>query len=445
MIQLYNSLHNELEIFKPLKANEVSMYVCGPTVYNYPHIGNARPIIVFDTLKKMFEVSGYKVKYVSNFTDVDDKIINKAKAEGVSEKVISERYINAYNEDRRRLHADMPDVTPKVTETMDEIIAFIDDLVTHEYAYEIDGDVYFRVSKIKDYGQLSKQKLDDLMVGARIDENNKKENPLDFTLWKKTEEGIKWDSKWSSGRPGWHTECVVMINKEFNSPLIDIHGGGMDLKFPHHENEIAQGCAHSHSNVANYWLHNGMLNIDGEKMSKSLGNVLWAKDFIDEYGENVVRWLMLSTHYRSPLNINEETIMAAKSELEKITNSLRQSYVKMELDRYSHKQIASDELFAPFLEAMQNDLNTPNAFKALFDLNKALNTSLRVREIDFMQVDEICATMEKMLYVLGIEIMKPTLKDEDRAMFSEWREAVKAKDFAKADELRKTLNRKGLL
>lgn len=445
MIQLYNSLHNELEIFKPLKANEVSMYVCGPTVYNYPHIGNARPIIVFDTLKKMFEVSGYKVKYVSNFTDVDDKIINKAKAEGVSEKVISERYINAYNEDRRRLHADMPDVTPKVTETMDEIIAFIDDLVTHEYAYVIDGDVYFRVSKIKDYGKLSKQKLDDLMVGARIDENNKKENPLDFTLWKKTEEGIKWDSKWSSGRPGWHTECVVMINKEFNTPLIDIHGGGMDLKFPHHENEIAQGCAHSHSNVANYWLHNGMLNIDGEKMSKSLGNVLWAKDFIDEYGENVVRWLMLSTHYRSPLNINEETIMAAKSELEKITNSLRQSYVKMELDRYSRKQIASDELFAPFLEAMQNDLNTPNAFKALFDLNKALNTSLRVREIDFMKVDEICATMEKMLYVLGIEIMKPTLKDEDRAMFSEWREAVKAKDFAKADELRKTLNRKGLL
>lgn len=445
MIQLYNSLHNKLEEFKPLKEGEVSMYVCGPTVYNYPHIGNARPIIVFDTFKKMFEASGLKVKYVSNYTDVDDKIIKKAKEEGVDEKVISERYIQAYNEDRKRLHADMPDVTPRVTETMDEIIAFIDDLVESGYAYEIDGDVYFRVSKVEDYGKLSKQRIDDLVVGARIDENSKKENPLDFTLWKKTEEGIKWDTKWSTGRPGWHTECVVMINKEFGTPLIDIHGGGMDLKFPHHENEMAQGCAHSHNNVANYWLHNGMLNIDGVKMSKSLGNVLWAKDFVEEYGENVVRWLMLSTHYRSPLNINDETVKNAQSELEKITNSLRQSYVKMELGNYTGRQDSNKELFAPFLEAMQDDLNTPNAFKALFDLNKVLNASLRVREIDFSKVDEICATMEKMLYVLGIEIPKVVLEEADKETFKIWKEAVKAKDFAKADELRSILSEKGLL
>ncbi len=445
MIQLYNSLHNKLEPFQPIKENEVSMYVCGPTVYNYPHIGNARPIVVFDTFKKMFEVSGYKVKYVSNFTDVDDKIIKKAIEEGVSEKEISERYIAAYNEDRKRLHAQMPDATPKVTETMDAIIQYIEELVEKGYAYEIDGDVYFRVSKVEGYGQLSKQRIDDLLVGARIDENDKKENPLDFTLWKKTEEGIRFDASFSKGRPGWHTECVVMIQNEFGTPLIDIHGGGMDLKFPHHENEIAQGCAHSHSHVANYWLHNGMLNIDGEKMSKSLGNVLWAKDFVAMYGENVVRWLMLSTHYRGPLNISEETMQNAKSELDKITNSLTQSYVKMQLANYERADLFADVLFAPFLEAMQNDLNTPNAFKALFDANKQLNALLRVRDINFSEVDACVSAMEKMLYVLGIEITPVTLSEEDKLQFREWKEAVAAKDFTLADSLRQSLSEKGLL
>lgn len=445
MIQLYNSLHNKLEVFTPIKEGEVSMYVCGPTVYNYPHIGNARPIIVFDTFKKMFEASGYKVKYVSNYTDVDDKIIKKAKEEGVDEKTISERYIKAYNEDRKRLHAQMPDATPKVTETMDAIIQYIKELVDKGYAYEMDGDVYFRVSKVEGYGQLSKQRIDDLLVGARIDENSKKENPLDFTLWKKTEEGIKWDSPFSQGRPGWHTECVVMIQNEFGSPLIDIHGGGMDLKFPHHENEIAQGCAHSHSHVANYWLHNGMLNIDGEKMSKSLGNVLWAKDFVATYGENVVRWLMLSTHYRGPLNISEETMQNAKSELEKVSNSLTQSYVKMALADYERKASLDDILFAPFLEALQNDLNTPNAFKALFDVNKQLNALLRVREIDYGKVGTYVAAMEKMLFVLGIEIAPVQLDEKDKAMFAKWKEALAQKDFATADALRNQLSEKGLL
>lgn len=446
-MKLFNSLTNSLEEFKPIKENEVSMYVCGPTVYNYPHIGNARPIIVFDTFKKMFEASGYKVKYVSNFTDVDDKIINKAKEEGVSEKEISERYIKAYNEDRRRLHADMPDVTPRVTETMDEIIQYIDELVEAGYAYEIDGDVYFRVSKVKDYGKLSKQKIEDLMVGARIDENSKKENPLDFTLWKKTEEGIKWDTKWSTGRPGWHTECIVMIQNEFHSPLIDIHGGGMDLKFPHHENEMAQSCAHSNSNVANYWLHNGMVNIDGEKMSKSLGNVIWVKDILDELGENVVRWMMLSTHYRSPLNLNDETIDTARTELEKINVSLKQSYVKIELSNeyIDENDEMNEELFNSFLSAMQNDLNTPNAFKALFDANKKLNAALRVREIDFKSLKGIVLAMEKMLYVLGIEIDRITLSEEDKQMFKNWKDAVKAKDYETADKYRGVLQMKGLL
>lgn len=445
-MKLYNSLTNKLEEFVPINEGEVNMYVCGPTVYNFPHIGNARPIIVFDTFKKTFEASGYKVKYVSNYTDVDDKIIKKAKEEGVSESVISERYIEAYNEDRRRLHADMPDIAPRVTQTMGEIIAFIDDLVKSGYAYEIDGDVYFRVSKVEAYGQLSKQNIEDLVVGARIDENSKKENPLDFTLWKKTEEGIKWDSPWSLGRPGWHTECVVMIQNEFQMDKIDIHGGGLDLKFPHHENEMAQQCAHKHTHLANYWLHNGMVNIDGEKMSKSLGNVIWVKDIVEQLGENVVRWMMLNTHYRAPLNLNDDTIAATRSELDKVSKPLKQSYVKMALADYVLDETIFDtELFDAFLSAMQDDLNTPNAFKVVFDATKKLNAALRVREIDFTQVNSVVIAIEKMLYVLGIHIDRVSLSEEDKEVFTLWQSAVKAKDYATADVYRAKLIEKGLL
>lgn len=447
MIKLYNSLTNKLEEFKTIQPGVVSMYVCGPTVYNYPHIGNARPMIVFDTFKKMFEASGYKVEYISNFTDVDDKIINKAKEEGVDEKVISERYIKAYNDDRKSLHVDMPDKTPKVTENMDAIIAFIEQLVENGFAYEIDGDVYFRVTKIKSYGQLSKQKIDDLIVGARIDENSKKENPLDFTLWKKTEEGIKWESKFSTGRPGWHTECVVMIQNEFKTNLIDIHGGGLDLKFPHHENEIAQSCACHQSALANYWLHNGMINVDGMKMSKSLGNVIWAKDIVEKLGANLVRWLVLSTHYRSPLSLNDETIENSRKELEKITNSLRQSYVKIEL---SNNQILSKaerdvDLFESFLTALKDDLNTPNAFKAIFDANKILNATLRTKEVDFNKLSSIVISIEEMLVILGIHIDRITLNDEDKQLYVWWKEAVKNKEFASADEYRSKLMERGII
>ncbi|MDF9825542.1 cysteinyl-tRNA synthetase [Breznakia sp. PF5-3] len=444
-MKLFNSLSNTLEEFVPIHPGEVSMYVCGPTVYNYPHIGNTRPIVVFDTLKKTLEASGYKVRYVSNFTDVDDKIIKKAVDEKVSELVISNRYIDAYNEDRLSLNADLPDATPRVTNSMDEIIAFIKDLETKGYAYAIDGDVYFRVSKVKDYGQLSKQKIEDLMVGARIDENDRKENPLDFTLWKKTEAGIKWDSPWGQGRPGWHTECVVMIEKEFHQQMIDIHGGGMDLKFPHHENEIAQGCAANHSHVAKYWVHNGMLNIDGSKMSKSLGNVIWAKDFIYELGGNTVRWLMLSTHYRSPLNINEETIQNAKTELEKFQTSLRQAYVKLALKNQNIVEEIVDDIYQPFLVAMQDDLNTSNAFKALFDANKKLNASLRQREIAFEEVGKTVYTIEKMLSILGILLPRVEVSKKDRDEFDKWEQAKRDKDFALADELRNNLQSRGLL
>ena len=445
-MKLFNSMSQKIEEFKPITEGQVSMYVCGPTVYNYPHIGNARPIVVFDTLKRTFMALGYKVKMVSNYTDVDDKIIKVAKECGISEKEVTEKIIKAYNDDRLALHAMMPDAAPKVTETMDAIIAFIDLLVKKEHAYVVDGDVYFRVSSVENYGKLSNQQIDDLMVGARIDENSKKENPLDFTLWKRTEEGIKWESPWSVGRPGWHTECVVMINKEFDgNHLIDIHGGGMDLKFPHHENEIAQSRAAYETGIANYWIHNGMVNIDGEKMSKSLGNVIWAKDMIEKIGGDTLRWLFLSSHYRSPLNINEEAIETAKKELNKVKTPLKQAYVKAGLAGVDLKEEYDVESFHTFLTAMEDDLNTPNAFAAIFDVVKQLNQVVRQKEIDFTALGLKVNAVEKMLDVLGIENHRIVLSEEDKNLHAEWKSAVAQKDFELADKFRAQLIEKGIL
>lgn len=445
-MKLFNSMSQKIEEFKPITEGQVSMYVCGPTVYNYPHIGNARPIVVFDTLKRTFMALGYKVKMVSNYTDVDDKIIKVAKECGISEKEVTEKFIKAYNDDRLALHAMMPDAAPKVTETMDAIIAFIDLLVKKEHAYVVDGDVYFRVSSVENYGKLSNQQIDDLMVGARIDENSKKENPLDFTLWKRTEEGIKWESPWSVGRPGWHTECVVMINKEFDgNHLIDIHGGGMDLKFPHHENEIAQSRAAYETGIANYWIHNGMVNIDGEKMSKSLGNVIWAKDMIEKIGGDTLRWLFLSSHYRSPLNINEEAIETAKKELNKVKTPLKQAYVKAGLAGVDLKEEYDVESFHTFLTAMEDDLNTPNAFAAIFDAVKQLNQVVRQKEIDFTALGLKVNAVEKMLDVLGIENHRIVLSEEDKNLHAEWKSAVAQKDFELADKFRAQLIEKGIL
>lgn len=445
-MKIFNSMNQKVEVFKPLHPNEVHMYVCGPTVYNYPHIGNARPIVVFDTLRRTFQAIGYNVKMVSNYTDVDDKIIKVAKECGVSEAEITEKFINAYNHDRLSLHAAMPDAAPRVTETMDAIIAFIKLLVDKGHAYEIEGDVYFRVNSVESYGKLSNQQIEDLLVGARIDENSKKENPLDFTLWKKTEEGIKWDSPWSVGRPGWHTECVVMINQEFGGEhTIDIHGGGMDLKFPHHENEIAQSRAAYDSPIANYWIHNGMVNIDGEKMSKSLGNVIWAKDMIAKIGGNVLRWVMLSAHYRAPLNINEEAIETAKKELNRVATAMKQAYVKLGLADVMMDETYDEKQLAPFLEAMQDDLNTPNAFAAVFETVKVLNQALRQRESDLQAVKALVRTLEKMMDVLGIELARLTMSEEDKQLHRQWKAAVKEKDFDTADQYRAKLIEKGIL
>ena len=444
-MKIYNSMSMKVETFRPLQEGKVSMYVCGPTVYNYPHIGNARPIVVFDTLKRTLQALGYEVKMVSNYTDVDDKIINVAKELGVSEKEVTDKFIKAYNDDRLSLHAMMPDEAPRVTETMDAIIAFIDLLVQKGYAYQVGGDVYFRVGEVKEYGALSHQKTEDLVVGARIDENERKENPLDFTLWKQTDEGIQWDSPWSKGRPGWHTECVVMIHDVFEQPLIDIHGGGMDLKFPHHENEIAQARAAYGTPLANYWIHNGMIDINGVKMSKSLGNVRWAKDLIAEHGGNVIRWMMLSAHYRAPLNMSDESLETSHKEYERAANSMKQGYVKLALAHAPRAQEADEGLYRAFLDAMEDDLNTPNAFAAVFEACKQLNTAVRQREPDLERIAVLVRTMEMMMEVLGIDIPCLNVSDEDCALYGRWREAVKAKNFELADVYRAQLMEKGIL
>ena len=444
-MKLYNSYTLQTEEFKPIKEGEVSMYVCGPTVYNHAHIGNARPIVVFDTLRRTFEALGYKVKFVSNFTDVDDKIINKAIEEGVSERVIADRYIDAYNDVRKSLDVVPLDVTPRVTETMDEIIEFIDKMVKNGSAYEVNGDVYFSVEADPKYGELSHQKLEDLNAGARVEENDQKKNPQDFALWKKTEKGIKWNSPWGEGRPGWHTECVVMIGKEFNHSMIDIHGGGRDLKFPHHENEMAQSeCVNNH-HLANYWIHNGMLETKGGKMSKSLGNTQWAKDVIAECGSNLVRWFLLSAKYRDSLIYDDETFNAAKTELNKIETALKQVEVKTAINDVALSNDINKEKYDEFLAQMSDDLNTPNAYMVIFDTVKLLNQALRVKDINYEEVAKNYNAIIKMLEILGIFIKKVELTDEDKEVYAKWNEAKANKDFDTADKLRAELIEKGIL
>ena len=444
-MKLYNSYTLKTEEFKPIKPGEVSMYVCGPTVYNHAHIGNARPIVVFDTLRRTLEAEGYKVKFVSNFTDVDDKIINKAIEEGVNEREIADRYIKAYNDVRNSLNIIPVDVTPRVTETMDEIIDFIDKLVKGGNAYQVGGDVYFSVESDPKYGELSHQKLEDLNAGARVEENDLKKNPQDFALWKQTEKGIKWNSPWGEGRPGWHTECVVMIGKEFNGSIIDIHGGGRDLKFPHHENEVAQSeCVNNH-HLANYWVHNGMLETKGGKMSKSLGNTQWAKDVIAEHGANLVRWFLLSGKYRDSLIYDDETFNAAKTELNKIETVLKQVEVKSQINNVTLSDDYNVEKYEEFLNQMKDDLNTPNAYMVIFDTVKLLNQSLRTKDINWNDVALNYNAIIKMLGILGVFINKVELSAEDKETYNKWNEAKSNKDFETADKYRAILTEKGIL
>ena len=332
---IYNSYTDKLEEFVPKHKGQVNMYVCGPTVYDYIHIGNARPVVFFDTVRRYFEAKNYKVKFVSNFTDVDDKIIKKAIEENKSELVISGHYIDAFLKDIEDLNCKTDYIKPKVTDYMQHIIDYIDNLVKKGYAYVVDGDVYFEVSKLTDYGKLANRNIDELISGSRVDLNPLKKNPLDFTLWKKTKEGLNFDSPFSEGRPGWHTECVAMIDDVFGEE-IDIHGGGVDLKFPHHENEIAQAKATHNNRAAKYWMHNGRLNMKGSKMSKSLGNIVLVKDFKDKMP---LRYFILSTHYRSPMSYDETTMQMYVKEWEKLENTVRTLFIKLDLNNKLNKEV----------------------------------------------------------------------------------------------------------
>ena len=443
-IKVYNSLTNKVEPFVTQKEGEVSMYVCGPTVYNYPHIGNMKPVVVFDVLRKFLTYVGYKVTYVSNFTDVDDKIIKEAKKENKTEKELTEFYIEQFKNATRGIGSDIPTITPKVTEYIQKIIDYVDNLVKIGAAYVVDGDVYFRVNKIKDYGSLSGISIDDLKVGARIEENSNKESPLDFALWKKTSEGINWPSPWGNGRPGWHTECCVMIDTIFPSHYIDIHGGGYDLKFPHHENEIAQSEATHGNKIAKYWMHNAFINFGNEKMSKSLGNVIYAKDMIEKYGGAVTRLVILSAHYRQPVNFTEETVNAAIQEVNKMKMVIKQLSLKLQTHD-SNMMSANSTYMDGFLNALADDLNTANALSEVYNIIKLSNSELRVKEIDYKKLSELFASLNDMLSILGIDIPYVKMTEEDKNIYKNYLISKENKDFERSDELRKALIDRGIM
>ena len=443
-IKFYNSLSNSLEDFKTIQDKKVSMYVCGPTVYNYPHIGNMRPVVVFDTLRRFLTYVGYDVTYVSNYTDVDDKIIKAAKQEGKSEKELTDFYIGEFEKTVKGIGSQIPTITPRVTEYMPKIIAYIDNLIKTGAAYERDGDVYFRVENIKDYGALSGINVEDLRVGARVEENSQKESPLDFALWKKTDEGIKWDSPWGKGRPGWHTECCVMIDSIFPGDHIDIHGGGYDLKFPHHENEIAQSEATHHSKIAHFWMHNAFINFGNEKMSKSLGNVVLAKDMIATYGGLVTRLVILNAHYRQAVNFTDETVKEAQQEVSRMQMAYKQAALKLQANKVNLDE-GKPEYIGKFLEALANDLNTANALAELYNVLKDVNQLIRSRDADLNQLNNLFKTLTDMFYVLGLDIKYVKFDNKISQLYEEYLKSKENKDFAKSDEIRNLLITKGVM
>ncbi len=443
-IKVYNSLTNKVEPFIPLKEGEVSMYVCGPTVYNYPHIGNMRPVVVFDVLRKFLTYVGYKVTYVSNFTDVDDKIIKEAKKENKTEKELTEFYIGEFKKATQAIGSNIPSITPKVTEYINKIIDYVDNLVKIGAAYVADGDVYFRVNKIKDYGSLSGINIDDLIVGARIEENSQKESPLDFALWKKTNEGINWPSPWGNGRPGWHTECCVMIDTIFPSHYIDIHGGGYDLKFPHHENEIAQSEATHGNKIAKYWMHNAFINFGNEKMSKSLGNVVYAKDMIEKFGGAVTRLVILSAHYRQPVNFTDETVTASIQEVNKMKMVVKQLALKLQANDVDLDK-GQATYIEPFLLALADDLNTANALTEIYNIMKLANQELRNRESDLEKLNNLFKTLNDMFGVLGLDIPYVKMSANDKNLYQNYLISKENKDFAKSDEIRQILIERGIM
>ncbi|MDQ0247671.1 cysteinyl-tRNA synthetase [Bacillus fengqiuensis] len=450
-IKLYNTLTRQKEEFHPLEENKVKMYVCGPTVYNYIHIGNARPAIVFDTVRRYLEFRGYEVQYVSNFTDVDDKLIKAANELGEDVPSIAERFIEAYFEDVSALGCKKATVHPRVTENMDIIIDFISTLIEKDYAYEAGGDVYYRTRKFDEYGKLSHQSIDELRLGTRIEVGEKKQDPLDFALWKAAKEGeIYWDSPWGKGRPGWHIECSAMARK-YLGDTIDIHAGGQDLAFPHHENEIAQSEALTGKTFAKYWLHNGYINIDNEKMSKSLGNFVLVHDIIKKHAPQLLRFFILSVHYRHPINYNDEILENTRKGLERLQTSYMNLKHRLEsstnLTDHDEDWIRKiKDLNETFIREMDDDFNTANAIAVLFDLSKQANLYLVEKNTSQTVIQAFIREFENLTSVLGLDFAKEELLDEEiEALIQQRIEARKNRDFALADRIRDELKDQNII
>ena len=452
-MKLYNTMTNKKEEFVPIKKGEVMMYSCGPTVYNYFHIGNARPFIIFDTLRRYLEYRGYKVKFVQNFTDIDDKMINKANDLGITVAELAEQYIAEYFKDADGLGIRRASVHPRATENIGAIINIIKKLVDKGYAYNVDGDVYYSTKKFKEYGKLSHQPLDELESGARIDINEDKRDPMDFAVWKKQKPGEPaWDSPWGPGRPGWHIECSAMANK-YLADTIDIHSGGRDLIFPHHENEIAQSEAANGCAFANYWVHNGYINIDNQKMSKSLGNFFTVRDVAKEFDYEVIRFFMLSAHYRSPINFSKDLMESSKSALDRIYNCLEtlkflSGTAESAEIKDSEKEFI-DALSArkdEFIAAMDDDLNTADAISVLFEIVSDANVNLAADKKPSKQAADAAYDLLKELGgVLGLleREKEDKIPAEVEALLDERAAARKAKDWAKSDEIRDKLAEMG--
>lgn len=460
MVKVYNTLSRQLEEFVPIEPGKVRMYVCGPTVYNYIHIGNARAAVAFDTIRKYLEFRGYAVRYVSNFTDVDDKILRAARETGEEPRTLAERFIQAYHDDTGALNVAQADVHPTVTGNIDEIIAFNEALIERGYAYESGGDVYFKTREFESYGKLSGISVDELLAGAseRLDEADSqlKEDPLDFALWKAAKDGeLSWDSPWGKGRPGWHIECSVMATRELGD-TIDIHAGGQDLQFPHHENEIAQTEAKTGQSFANYWLHNGFVTMDSEKMSKSLGNFKLLRDLLDHFDGQVLRFLLATAHYRKPINYSEAAIEEARVNLQKIQTAYENAEYRLRSAVDVSGQLPDDrqvlDEWQVFLDSfnthMDMDFQAQNGISDIYDMVRFLNRYMNQETVSGAVLDQLLADLKERLYIFGIEDLtsEQTLLDEDiRDLIDEREQAREDKDYARADEIRDQLSEQGII
>lgn len=452
-MKIFNTLSRKKEEFIPLNPDEVKMYVCGPTVYNYFHIGNGRTFIIFDTIRRYLEYRGYNVKFVQNFTDIDDKMINKANEEGTTVKLIGDKYIEEYYKDADGLNIERATFNPRATEFIDDIVEFVKALIEKGYAYEVDGDVYFRTKRFESYGKLIGQNLDDLQSGARINVDERKEDPMDFAIWKSQKPGEPaWESPWGPGRPGWHIECSCMVKKLLGD-TIDIHAGGMDLAFPHHENEIAQSEALTGKTFAKYWVHGAFVNVDNKKMSKSLNNFFTVRDVLEEYDADVVRFLMLSAHYRIQLNYSRDLLDSAKASIERLYNAigklenLLEEVTRESMDETEKAYLLSlDSYRQKYIEKMDDDFNTADAISTLFDLVKSTNSNITINSSK-----EICNKALELIRELGAPLgilqksTKISLEDEIEGLIAQRQQARKDRDFTLSDKIRDDLKARGII